>query len=555
MILQVSPGSAWWLFAAANLILFLHIAGGTVGIISGAVALLSRKGGRLHRIAGTVFFVSMLIMASIGAVTSPFLPVPSMTNVAAGTLTLYLVATGWVAITREDGRIGRFEKVGLGAALGVVAAGGIFIRMAMNSSTGTIGNTPPQAFYVFAIVGAIAAAGDLRMILRGGISGSARIARHLWRMTAALTIASGSFFLGQQRIMPVSIQGSPWLFVPVFAPLLLMVFWLIRVRVKRWPVWLWSLLAIAGLGGALFGYFIYTPEPEVPRLAGTLTRETIEVDGVKRIYRVYVPRDLPTGAPLVVVLHGSGENGAQMRIETGYGFDRLADAHHFAVVYPNAHDHGGDWNACGTVGDINANGPGIDDVGFLTTVVDKLVTGIGVDPGRVFAAGSSRGGFMAFRLALEAPSRFHAVAAVSANVHTPDNFKCTPAQSGTSSIMIMNGTEDPLVPFDGGQVNLFGFSYKYGKVMSSRQSARYFAGLNHIAGAPATNETIVADGVRVEHVLWRNDAKVEVELVAIHGGGHGIPQPYRRHPRLLGPSPKEPDGPDVIWAFFERQRP
>ena len=90
MILHVAEGSSWWLFAAANLILFLHVAGGTVGIISGAIALLSRKGGRAHRIAGTVFLVSMLIMASIGAATSPFLPVPSMTNVAAGTLTLYL---------------------------------------------------------------------------------------------------------------------------------------------------------------------------------------------------------------------------------------------------------------------------------------------------------------------------------------------------------------------------------------------------------------------------------------------------------------------------------
>jgi uncharacterized membrane protein len=230
MILHVAAGSAWWLFAAADLILLLHIAGGTVGIISGAIALLSRKGGRLHRTSGTVFLVAMLIMAAIGAAASPFLPVPSMTNVAAGVLTLYLVATGWVAIKRTNGRIGRFEKGGLGVALGIVAAGLIFIVMAMNSPTGTIGKTPPQAFYVFAIVGAIAAAGDLKMIRRGGISGSARIARHLWRLSAALTIASGSFFLGQQRIMPAWMRGSPWLFVPVIAPLLLMVFWLIHVR-------------------------------------------------------------------------------------------------------------------------------------------------------------------------------------------------------------------------------------------------------------------------------------------------------------------------------------
>src|SRR5947208_14609637 len=111
-------------------------------------------------------------------------------------------------------------------------------------------------------------------------------------------------------------------------------------------------------------------------------------------------------------------------------------------------------------------------------MVQKLVAEIGVDPKRVFVAGSSRGGFMAFRLALEAPSTFRAVAAVSANVHTPDNFKCKAAPTGTSSVLIMNGTEDPLVPFDGGGVSLFGFSYKYGHVMSSRESAQYFAALN-----------------------------------------------------------------------------
>jgi polyhydroxybutyrate depolymerase len=188
-------------------------------------------------------------------------------------------------------------------------------------------------------------------------------------------------------------------------------------------------------------------------------------------------------------------------------------------------------------------------------LADKLIGEIGLDPGRVFAAGSSRGGFMAFRLVLEAPSRFRAVAAVSANVPSPENFKCKPAGQGTPSVLIMNGTDDPLVPFDGGSVSLFGLFYKLGKVRSSRESGQYFADLNHITGAPERSETRVAGGVRVEQVLWRNNSNVEVELVAIHGGGHGIPQPYRRHPRLLGPSPTEPNGPAMIWAFFERQRP
>ena len=83
-------------------------------------------------------------------------------------------------------------------------------------------------------MGTIAAASDLKVILKGGIAGAPRIARHLWRMCAALTIASGSFFLGQQKFLPVALHGSPLLFVPVFAPLLLMFFWLLRVRLTNW---------------------------------------------------------------------------------------------------------------------------------------------------------------------------------------------------------------------------------------------------------------------------------------------------------------------------------
>lgn len=233
-VLYVSPESPWWIAAGAQAILTLHIGGGSVGIVSGMVALLARKRARLHRIAGTVFFVSMLVMAGIGAAASPFLPVPEMANVAAGVLTIYLVATSWMAIRRKDGRSGRFEVVALAVVLGVVASGLMFMRMASQSPTGTVANTPPQAFVVFVIVGSIAAIGDLRVVLRGGISGAARIARHLWRMCLALTIASGSFFLGQQKVMPAFMRGSPWLFVPVLVPLLLMLFWLVRVRVANW---------------------------------------------------------------------------------------------------------------------------------------------------------------------------------------------------------------------------------------------------------------------------------------------------------------------------------
>lgn len=312
-----------------------------------------------------------------------------------------------------------------------------------------------------------------------------------------------------------------------------------------------SLLGLVALCGALFGYFVYTPPPEIPHLSGTLTKGSIEVGGLKRTYTTYVPGGLAQGAPLVVVMHGSGENAARIRAETGYGFDRLADEHGFAVVYPNSYTF--DWDDCGKVGDVSVNGVNIDDVGFLVALVDKLITEFGIDRGRVFATGVSAGGFMSIRLALEAPSRFRAVAAVSANMPTPENSKCKPVGQGTS-VMIMNGTKDPLVPFNGGEVNLLGLFYKGGNVRSSRDSGQYFADLNNIVGAPETNQTPMADKVSVEQVLWRNGSKAEVELVAIHGGGHGITQPYWRRPRLLGPSPMEPNGPALIWAFFERQQ-
>jgi polyhydroxybutyrate depolymerase len=319
------------------------------------------------------------------------------------------------------------------------------------------------------------------------------------------------------------------------------------LRVLR--LFLWSVLAIVVVAAALVAYFLYTPAPATPSLTGTFTKDSIVVNGLTRIYRIYVPRGLARGAPLVVVMHGSGQNGVQMRLETGYGFDRLADAHGFAVAYPNAYD--GEWEACNIVGAISTREHTIDDVAFLTRMVDTIVSATGVDSARVFAVGSSRGGSMAIRLALEAPSRFHAVAAVSSSVPTPENFRCKPG-ARTASVLIMNGTDDPLVPFEGGEVSLFGLAYKNGMVRSSRASGQYFAAVNGITAAPHTTEHQLADGVRVEEIRWGNEPGVEVELVAVHGGGHGMPQPYRRRPRLLGPSPKEPNGPEMIWAFFQR---
>src|SRR4029077_11619035 len=113
------------------------------------------------------------------------------------------------------------------------------------------------------------------------------------------------------------------------------------MAMKRVPrflrFFLWGLIAVVALGGALFGYFVYSPAPEVPRLSGKLTQGTLEVGGRKRTYLTYVPQGLKQGAALEVGRNGSGENGARIRIVTGYGFDRMADEHGFAVVYPDGY--------------------------------------------------------------------------------------------------------------------------------------------------------------------------------------------------------------------------
>jgi uncharacterized membrane protein len=232
-VLQVPAGSPDWAFVAADTVLMLHITGGSVAMIAGAVALIARKGDPLHRAAGTTFFLAMLLTASIGAVVAPFLTDGQRPNTVAGVLTFYLVLTAWTTVRRQDG-VGSFAVLGFFVALGSAIAGVLFALEAQASPTGTIDDSPPQAFLFFMIVGGFAAAGDLKVILQGGISGAPRIARHLWRMCVGLFIAAGSFFLGQPQVFPPSLRGSVWLFVPVFTPLVVMLFWMIRVRLTNW---------------------------------------------------------------------------------------------------------------------------------------------------------------------------------------------------------------------------------------------------------------------------------------------------------------------------------
>ena len=230
MNLVASPEAPLLIRSAATTILVLHIAGGTAGIASGFTAILARKGGRLHRTAGTVFFVAMLTMTVIAATVSPLLSENQWTNTTAGVFTLYLVITGWLAIRRRPGEVGRIETFAVIAPLGIA---GMAVTLAI-LNTGKPGAGDFATVYAIAAVATLAAVCDLRMIRCGGIVGPARIARHLWRLTTALFVATGSFFMGQQKFLPEAIRGTIVPVIPVIAVLVLLAFWMMRTRL-RWP--------------------------------------------------------------------------------------------------------------------------------------------------------------------------------------------------------------------------------------------------------------------------------------------------------------------------------
>jgi hypothetical protein len=219
--------------------LIVHVGAGIVGIVSGFLAVSVRKGARLHRMFGTVFFLSTLIYSSLAVYLALFVPpiaaggAPPSATVPVGILTFYLATTGWMTVSRTKKGIGPFDYGALFVAFCVATTMFVFGLQSAGIPTERLHGFPAR-YYTFASFAAFGAILDLKVILRGGISGAARIARHLWRMCFALFFASAFFFLGQQRVMPRYMHGSPTLFVPALAPLVLLIFWMIRVRLTNW---------------------------------------------------------------------------------------------------------------------------------------------------------------------------------------------------------------------------------------------------------------------------------------------------------------------------------
>ena len=206
-----------------NAVLWVHIDAGVVALIAGTIAVAMRKGGKAHAGAGRWFVGAMLVLG-ITAVVLGRLTDEGDTGLG-GLFTCYFVLTSWVAARRRDGAAGKFE---MGACVFAFGTAAILVWAAFSGAADTPAGAAP--LYAFAVLCALAGVGDLRAVLRGRLTPAQRLSRHLWRMCLAFFIATGSFFIGQQDVMPAEVRGSPLLFVLGFAPFAVMAFWLVKIR-------------------------------------------------------------------------------------------------------------------------------------------------------------------------------------------------------------------------------------------------------------------------------------------------------------------------------------
>ena len=221
--------------------LVIHICAGTLGLLSGTAAMLFRKGSPRHVLAGKVFVISMLTMGVFAAYLAIVRHQPN--NIGGGILTVYLIGTAWLTARRRDGETSRLDWV----ALLIPLALGILLWMSGLEKMRTPGppkdGVPAGMHFFMGSVMLLAAAGDVRMLVRGGVLGGKRIARHLWRMCFGLFIAAGSFFLGGAnrplrllstvglgQHLPRALFNTGLYLALTILPLILLIFWLIRVR-------------------------------------------------------------------------------------------------------------------------------------------------------------------------------------------------------------------------------------------------------------------------------------------------------------------------------------
>jgi len=285
--------------------------------------------------------------------------------------------------------------------------------------------------------------------------------------------------------------------------------------------------------------------------ASAASADTIDIDGLKRSYTVQLPAKRLV--PLVVVLHGKTQRGADMMTRTAW--PQVAKREGFAVVFPDGLNHA--WADARTKAGPALRGPpaGTDDVAFITKLVEKLVANGTADPRRVYVTGISNGGAMAMTLVCARADLFAAAASVSMNLTDEAAVTCHPSRP--LPMLLMNGTADPLVPYEGGRGSSY---YAADGFWSTDETLAFWRKLN---GCETDNsdktdlpDRAPADQSTVTRISSRCPGGHDVVLYRINQGGHRMPgfSPDARFPKvaasLLGSQNGDIDAAETIWTFF-----
>lgn len=212
-------------------ILVIHIVSGTLGFLSGAVALFLRKGSRWHALIGGVFVVTMVTLTLTGIEMAIVKSQPG--NILGGAVTFYLVATAWMTARRRAFTLGWMDWVAVSFAAILSAIEATLGIEALRSSTGMIYDYSAGPYFFLGTVAVISMLGDVRLMVRRTQTSRQRMSRHLWRMCFALFIAAASIFLSRSQLFPLFMRRSGMLYALTFFPLILMFFWLLRLRFAK----------------------------------------------------------------------------------------------------------------------------------------------------------------------------------------------------------------------------------------------------------------------------------------------------------------------------------
>ncbi len=268
-------------------------------------------------------------------------------------------------------------------------------------------------------------------------------------------------------------------------------------------------------------------------ISGVLKEGNLEIGGFKRHFLIYGP---DTVKAVVIALHGGGGSSYTFLRLTKGRFNTLADTSGFLMIYPDA--IGKHWNDGRGLKIYRSNRLQVDDVAFISALIDSFGRGL-----PVFITGMSNGGMMAFRIACELPKKISGIATVSASMTEMLKRKCT--NPPDIPLLMINGTADPIVPFDGGYIR-FG-KLKLGRVIPVMDVISFWTGGN----CPVEKEVIdsIDDGTRV--VVLNYSCKNKVILYKIENGGHTFPGGNQNLPeRIVGKTTKEINAADMIIQFF-----